>query len=618
MKKEEIKEPILEHDFVKSKLLIKWSIIAASFLVICAVPVAAYNYHYGNYFFPGLRVGNLMIGGKKFSEGEFLFKERSASLAAGLQVSCGAYQFKLEPEMSLNDSLITVYSVNSQSTWKKVMAYGHNGPIGQRLEEQLAPWLSPSSIGLARIDWDVSVDRDNLLAIIKRECADLEKPAKNAELELVNDVWQLTPEVQGVRFDYDLVGNRLEQQLKNGSAENITLALDTDLPQINLQELNNGLLTQAGAFALPTSTVWLAVNHDKQQVSPDQLKSWLGLMKESGVIKVDYSSAKISSYLNGLALTIDKAARRPRFNVTNGKVIIEEAAQQGQALNIGESASNIINGLKTGSSTIPLVIDSVGVEFSNSSTTLSGIKDLLGVGTSNYTGSPVNRRHNIQVGAASLGGIIVKAGEEFSTIKALGEIGAKTGYLQELVIKENKTIPEYGGGLCQVGTTIFRAAFNSGLPITERRNHSYRVAYYEPAGTDATIYDPQPDFKFLNDTGNDILILTAVDGVNARFEIWGTKDGRKVEYTYPTIFNIVKPGPTKYMAKEGMAAGTKKCIEKAHNGADAYFDYKVTYPNGEIKEKRFSSHYVPWRAVCLVPPGDPLLGGDTATSTPSQ
>ena len=140
-----------------------------------------------------------------------------------------------------------------------------------------------------------------------------------------------------------------------------------------------------------------------------------------------------------------------------------------------------------------------------------GIKELLGSGHSNFYGSSANRRHNIRVGSNKLSGMIIKPGEEFSLVKALGDVNKETGYLFEMVIKGNKTVPEYGGGLCQVATTLFRAALQSGLPITERRNHSYRVSYYEPAGTDATIYSPHPDLRFINDTGNNILI-------QARFE----------------------------------------------------------------------------------------------------
>jgi hypothetical protein len=133
------------------------------------------------------------------------------------------------------------------------------------------------------------------------------------------------------------------------------------------------------------------------------------------------------------------------------------------------------------------------------------------------------------------------------------------------------------------------------------------------AGTDATIYDPAPDFRFINDTGNYILIQSRIEGNNIYFDFWGTKDGRLVEKTKPTVTKIVKPGPTKIIETLDLKPGEKKCTEKAHNGADASFYYKVTYPNGDIKDKTFNSHYVPWREVCLL--GVEKLSTDIAPAT---
>jgi len=147
---------------------------------------------------------------------------------------------------------------------------------------------------------------------------------------------------------------------------------------------------------------------------------------------------------------------------------------------------------------------------------------------------------------------------------------------------------------------MFRTALASGLPITERRNHSYRVQYYEPAGTDATIYDPWPDLKFINDTDNYILIQSRIEGDNLYFDFWGKKDGREATTTYPKIYNIKKPPPTKIIETLDLKPGVKKCTETSHNGADAYFFYTVKYPGGEIKEEKFISHYVPWQEVCLL------------------
>ncbi len=254
------------------------------------------------------------------------------------------------------------------------------------------------------------------------------------------------------------------------------------------------------------------------------------------------------------------------------------------------------------STEIELIVEEVFPEVTTENINDMGIKELIGVGESNFSGSPANRRHNIRVGSNKLHGLLIKPDEEFSLTKTLGHINAAAGYLPELVIKGNRTIPEYGGGLCQVGTTMFRVAINTGLPVTERKPHSYRVSYYEPAGFDATIYDPSPDVKFINDTGHYILIQTFINGNILRYEFWGTDDGREVEVTQPKIFNITYPGPTKIIESPDLAPGQKQCTERAHNGADAVFYRTIKYASGDVEEETWSSTYRAWQAVCLVGP----------------
>ena len=256
-----------------------------------------------------------------------------------------------------------------------------------------------------------------------------------------------------------------------------------------------------------------------------------------------------------------------------------------------------------------------------------GIRQILGIGKSNFTGSPPNRRHNIKVGADSLDGILIAPGEEFSLLKALGAIDAKAGYLPELVIKGNKTVPEYGGGLCQIGTTIFRATLASGLPVTARRNHSYAVTYYNDAkgrpGTDATIYNPSPDYKFKNDTDNYVLIHTRIEGDDLYFEFWGAPDGRRAEQSETRVWDRISPGPTKFIETLDLKPGVKKCTERPHAGIKAAFDYKIIYPDGREDATTFSSTYRPWQEVCLIgveklseePPPTPI--DDTIPTDPS-
>jgi len=290
-----------------------------------------------------------------------------------------------------------------------------------------------------------------------------------------------------------------------------------------------------------------------------------------------------------------------RFEIKDNRVVEFTSSVDGLRIDSQKTIAKLRSDFLAGDAkTVELATEAAKSSVKTENVNQLGIKEIIGIGHSNFSGSPKNRIHNIKTGAAAINGTLVAPGEEFSTNKTLGDVTAETGYLPEMTIKGDKTVPEYGGGLCQVGTTLFRGALESGLPITARRAHSYRVSYYEPAGTDATIYGPWPDLRFLNDTGSHILIQSRIDGNDIYFEFWGTKDGRIVEKTDPTIYNIVKPPPTKLIESTDLPVGQKKCTERSHNGADAYFDYKVTYPDETVKEERFKSHYVPWQEVCLI------------------
>ena len=313
----------------------------------------------------------------------------------------------------------------------------------------------------------------------------------------------------------------------------------------------------------------------------------------------DFDKDKASQYLKELATSIDKEPVDGKFEIKDGKANEFVIGSDGKKLLIDENIIRIENAIINQEKNIVLDVEEIkanGVEDMDK----MGIKELVATGQSNFSGSPTNRIHNINVGAQVFNGILIKPGENFSFIKYLGEVSEKTGYLPELVIKEDKTIPEYGGGLCQVSTTFFRAAINAGFPIIERTAHEYRVSYYEPAGFDATIYDPKPDLIFKNDTANYILIQTRISGTDLFVDFYGTNDGRKVDVSKSTVYNYVQPGDPIMIETTDLLPGEKKQTDIAHTGADAYFTRQITYADGTTKNDRFDSHYVPWRAKFLV------------------
>ena len=161
-----------------------------------------------------------------------------------------------------------------------------------------------------------------------------------------------------------------------------------------------------------------------------------------------------------------------------------------------------------------------------------------------------------------------------------------------------------GGGVCQVSTTLFRAALAAGLPIAERQAHSYRVSYYEndsSPGIDATVYSPYPDFKIKNDTSAHILIQTNFNPKTTTldFEFYGASDGRVSAVTKPKVWDSVPPPPDLYQDDPNLPAGVLKQINGKAAGAKVAFDYKVTRGKEVLQDRTFYSIYRPWQALYL-------------------
>lgn len=224
-----------------------------------------------------------------------------------------------------------------------------------------------------------------------------------------------------------------------------------------------------------------------------------------------------------------------------------------------------------------------------------GIQEIIAVGESNFAGSSEARRQNIFAGSQKFNGVIVPKGSVFSFNKILDSVDEEAGFVRELVIKGEKTEKELGGGLCQVSTTAFRAAFSGGLPITQRRNHSYAVPYYKPFGLDAAIYLGALDFRFQNDTPGNILIQTFTEGENLFFVFYGTNDKRHISLEGPFISNYEEAPEAIVYETEDLPVGARQEISQGHDGFRAEWIRRVE-KEGAVESQAFISDYRPWAA----------------------
>ncbi|AKM84984.1 MAG: VanW family protein [candidate division Kazan bacterium GW2011_GWA1_50_15] len=311
-----------------------------------------------------------------------------------------------------------------------------------------------------------------------------------------------------------------------------------------------------------------------------------------------FDQAKLITYLQEIATAIDQPQRNAHLIIKNSRATELVTSQDGLALDVDATVVLIAQNILSASAiSLPVTVTKPSVTLAD--TNILGINTLIARGVSDFSGSPKNRRHNIGVGAGKFDGVIIAPGDTLSFLRVLGTVDSSTGYRPELVIKGDETTPEFGGGLCQVSTTAFRAILNGGLPVVERRNHSYRVAYYEPPGTDATIYQPYPDLKFTNDTPGSILMDTYIEGSKLYFDFYGTDTKREVQLDGPYVSNVTDYPEPIYIDTATLSVGETKQVEIAHRGADAVL-YRRVYQNKKlIRNDTFKSHYIPWPAKYL-------------------
>jgi len=317
----------------------------------------------------------------------------------------------------------------------------------------------------------------------------------------------------------------------------------------------------------------LNVNVDGEviKLSGEEIKNWTEPYTRtySGQQDIRIDGYKILEYVSGLAPRVNSEWANAKFEITpEGKVAVFQPAMTGKKLDIHGSVFTLITAIRNGNGSANLVIETKEPEITLEKVNNLGINTLLSKGESNFSGSSSSRIHNIRVGMAKFNGILLKPGEEFSFNKLLGEVDRTSGYRAELVIKGGNLVYEYGGGICQVSTTLFRSIIYAGLPIVERRPHSIPVRYYNPQGFDATIYPGITDFRFTNDTPNHILIQNKIVGANLIFEIYGSNDGRIVTVQ----------GPYQY---DQRPSGAMK----------AYFTRSIAYNDLSSKSERFDSAY---------------------------
>ena len=630
--------------FFSSKTIKIVALSLGIFIVTVSLGLFIYVYSFQGKILPNIYVGKINIGAltKEAAEDKLttsITDIKDKNLTINYQNQEWQESFgNLEINYDVNQTIDYAYTI------------GHSKNYWQNVKDTINTLFADKTI-LADFKYNTSKVNE----LFSRVSSDLDTPTKDAGIKEENDQLVIYNEQIGKSVDIVNLEASFYRTIGLFEYKNIEAIVDVDNPKIIASQLKT---IKSQMEEIIDSPIVLNSSIKNFEFGSKDIINWIDIVatpiieKKTSLLLSKAQAEENSNFTPVLVINpeiikidIEKISQQTnkepvdaKLSISDGKAVISTPGQDGYSLDKDKTLASItktlserlkVAGESTGGSTsvktnIDLPLTSVKPAVTNDTIDNLGIKELIGKGTTNFSGSPTNRITNIKVGSSMFNGVLIKPGETFSTTKTLGEISTAKGYLPELVIKEDTTKPEVGGGLCQVSTTLFRAALNSGLPIVERHNHKYRVSYYEPpVGMDATIYDPSPDLKFENNTSGYILIQTSISGNELTFEFYGTSDGRKVEISDPVLYDITSPAAPVYKEDSSLATGEIVQKEKAHDGSKATFHYKVTSTSGKVlTETDFTSTYTPWQAVYYYGPGTTLPGQSESkpesSPTPSE
>ena len=505
----------------KLLLIILVVLIIAIFLIILNI----LNSNKINY---GIKISGVSVGGLSKENALNEFSIASQNL------------FKENFNLIYKNSIWTVnlknlgIEIDVAKTMDLAYEYGHQkNELFKNVWQQLRSFLGYNFKPISNID------DGKLEEFLEENLSSIHQPAKNSALVYDTKTQDLTitPSKSGIIIDKNKLRDDLINIVNNSKTTDINLSLINDEPAITESEVKK-LIPEAEKLLENTPITVMANQKEIDKIDKDQL---LNLMDPVPTLE----DSKIENYLIFLSPLVAQEPMDAQLTVSGDRVTQFALSQEGVKLEIKDNIDILKNGILDGQKEINLKTDNVEPKISAESINNLGITSFLAEGVSNFAGSSANRIANIKIGAARFNGVLIKPNEEFSFDTLLGDVGPEQGYKPGLVIKENKMIPEYGGGLCQVSTTAFRAAVNSGMEITQRYPHAFAVHYYNPQGFDATIYPPSPDLRFINNTPGYILIQTKVSGNELIFEFYGTNDGRRVEVIGPEQYDMQPDGSMK-------------------------------------------------------------------------
>ena len=302
--------------------------------------------------------------------------------------------------------------------------------------------------------------------------------------------------------------------------------------------------------------------------------------------KLSYDEEALVAFENKV---IDEVGVKPinaSIEINSGNISITDEVS-GKTINKEELHNTLVDNINADPGneavlTFDLVIEEAKIKAED----LTRINGKISSYSTSYVNTGDGRVKNMEIAADIVNGTILMPGDEFSYNGLIGDTTPEKGYEKANTYVGNEIVPDYGGGICQVSTTLYRAVMNANIRSTERMNHSLTVSYSDP-GLDATVANPYIDYKFVNTYDFPVYIQGSVSGGVVNFTLYGDAEamGNKTYELVNEIHEKYNP-EIKYEDDPTMEEGTEKVVSHGMPGYKAS-SYQVTYENGVEVDREF-------------------------------
>jgi vancomycin resistance protein YoaR len=325
------------------------------------------------------------------------------------------------------------------------------------------------------------------------------------------------------------------------------------------------------------------------EISPTQLAKML-LLPADGLGQLVLGGRAADTYFSQLDRKLRHPPRNASFSVDGSHVTIVPS-KPGLAVDVPRTVASVLAAAERRthrSAHLAEVV--VQPTRTTAEARAMGVTGLVGNYETFFGGIP-NRIHNVELVAHLIDGTLIAPGATFSFNQATGERSAAKGFVEAPVIINGELQTALGGGVCQVSTTTFNAAYEAGLPITARTNHALYISHY-PLGRDATVNYPDTDLKFVNDTSHWMLVRTFVTYSSLVVSIFGAPQHRRVESETAPL-RVVKPPPVKKTIDKSLKPGQVVVDDPGMPATSTSVRRRVYSANGKLLyDSTWYSNYV--------------------------